>query len=138
MLWVAIQGNNHPMNTQKTRDIGAHSRPHRLAKLDGRTREAKRLREITRDLTNHVGGAAQVSAAQRYLIQRTAIDILRLELLDADMATGRISDHSARIAHALRNSVRLALRDLKPTAPPTETLQDYLRRTANGAAEAAA
>src|SRR5947207_12854550 len=91
---------------ERTRHIGPHSRIHRLSKPDGRTREAKRLKAITQDLLAHVGGAGHVSAPQRYLIERTAIDILRLELLDGDMATGRVSDHSARIAHALRNSVR--------------------------------
>ena len=86
--------------------------------------------------------AARIRSARRkrFLIQRTAIDILRLELLDVDMATGHITDHAARVAHALRNTVRLALRDLglKPTAPATPTLQDYLRAKAASASEAAA
>lgn len=97
---------------QKGRNIGGASRPHRLAKLDGRTREARRLRQINRELTDHVGGSDRVSAAQKYLIARTAIDILRLELLDAEMAAGTVSNHDARVAHALRNTVRLALRAL--------------------------
>jgi hypothetical protein len=75
------------------------------------------LRAITEELTAHVGGPGQVSAPQRYLIQRTAIDILRLELLDHEMQAGTVSAHDARVAHALRNSVRLSLRDLGMRQP---------------------
>jgi hypothetical protein len=106
-----------------TAPVGPCSRQGRLAKLDGRTREARRLRAITGELTEHAGGADRVSVAQRYLIQRTAIDLLRLELLDGEMAAGTVSNHDARVAHALRNTVRLALRDLGLQAaaarPPT-------------------
>jgi hypothetical protein len=108
-----------------------------LAKLDGRTREARRLRQIERDLTENAGGPDRVSAPQRYLIQRTAIDILRLELLDNEMALGTVSAHDGRVAHALRNSVRLALRDLgglKAAAPPIGRTMDDLRREAREAA----
>jgi uncharacterized protein (UPF0371 family) len=100
------------MSTEKTRHIGAHSRANRLSKPDGRTREARRLKTITENLLNHAGGAERVTATARYLIERTAIDIVRLELLDGEMTTGRVSNPSARTAHALRNSVRLALREL--------------------------
>jgi hypothetical protein len=99
------------------------------------------LREITRDLTDHVGGAERANAAQRYLIARTAIDILRLELLDAEMAAGTVSNHDARVGHALRNTVRLALRELKPVAPKAPSLADHLAalaaREAPGGSEAA-
>jgi hypothetical protein len=77
------------------------------------------LRAITSDLVNHVGGPDRVTVPQRILIERTAVDLLRLELLDAEMAAGTFSDHDGRIAHALRDSVRLALRELglAPAAP---------------------
>ncbi len=93
-------------------------RPNRLRKLDGRTREARRLREITKELIEHCGGAERISAAQRFLVERTAMDLLRLELLDHKMATGTLTEHDGRIAHALRNTVRLSLREigLKPAA----------------------
>ena len=111
-----------------TSPIGACSRPNRLSKLDGRTREARRLRAITTELTEHVGGADRVSVAQRYLIERTAIDLLRLELLDGEMAAGTVSNHDARVAHALRNTVRLALKELgmAPAAAKPPSLQEYL------------
>jgi hypothetical protein len=84
---------------------------------------------IKNDLAAHLGGWSRVSVAQRYLIERAAIDILRLELLDAEMATGTFSEHDGRVAHALRNSVRLMLRDLgyKAVTPPAQpVLADVL------------
>jgi len=69
-------------HTEKiTRPLGAAFRSNTLKKLDGRTKTARRLREIISELTEHCGGVERVSAAQRYLIERTAIDILRLEAL---------------------------------------------------------
>jgi hypothetical protein len=124
-----------------TPSIGGASRPNRLAKLDGRTREAKRLRQISRELTDHCGGADRVTAAQRYLIERTAIDILRLELLDNEMTMGTVSAHDARVAHALRNTVRLALRDLGlAQAPKAAAPMDAVQyaRMLDAAAETAA
>ena len=61
-------------------------------------------------------GPGSGQCAQRYLIERTAIDLLRLETLDAKMALGTISDYDGRSAHALRNTVRLALHDLQHEA----------------------
>src|SRR5262252_3982269 len=63
-----------------TPQIGATSPVNRFKKLDGRTREAKRLAQIKRDLTEEAGGEGRVSAAAKYLIERVSIDILRLEL----------------------------------------------------------
>jgi hypothetical protein len=97
-----------------TRQIGACSRRDALRKIDGRTRSGRYLRQIERELIEHLGGSA--SAPQRYLVERVAVDLLRLRLLDSEMAAGTISDHDARVAHALRNSVRLALRELGPPA----------------------
>jgi hypothetical protein len=94
-----------------TRLPGAY-RPHKLAKLDKRTREARRMRQIEADLFEHVGGVDRATAPQKYLIERTAIDIVRLELLDTKMTNGSITEYDARISHALRGAVRLALRQL--------------------------
>ena len=90
--------------------IGATSRVDRLRSIDGRTAIGRRLRQIVRELVAHVGG--QPSAPQRYLIDRVAVDLVRLEMLDAKIASATFSAHDGRVAHALRNSVRLALREL--------------------------
>lgn len=94
------------------------------------------MRAIVRELTDHVGGPDKVTAPQRILIQRTAVDLLRLELLDAEMAAGTFSAHDSRVAHALRNSVRLALRDLglSPRLPAGPSLAEHLARNYGNAA----
>jgi hypothetical protein len=106
--------------------IGPRSRPHRLRKLDGRSREAKYLRRIERELIDDLGGPEHVSAAKRLLVERVAIDLMRLELLDARMAAETVTVHDARVAHALRNSVRLTLRalGLESAAPRAPTLAE--------------
>jgi hypothetical protein len=114
------------LSVTDTARIGTCSRPHVLRKLDGRRREAKYLRRIERELTDHLGGADRVSVAQRLLIERVAIDLMRLELLDGRMAAGTITAHDGRVAHALRNSVRLALKDLglqAAAAKPMDALE---------------
>lgn len=114
--------------TQKASPVAGILRPHRLSKIDGRSTVGRRLRAITRELIDHCGGAGQISAAQRYLIERVAIDLIRLELLDQKMAEGSLSIGEGRIAHALRNAVRLCLRDLgmKAAASRQPTLQEHL------------
>jgi hypothetical protein len=67
---------------------GGAARRDRLEKIDGRTKPAKRLRTITLDLVAHLGSPERVNPAQRYLIERVAIDILRLEKLDLKTAGG--------------------------------------------------
>ena len=101
-------------------EIGPTSPRHRLRKLDRRTREGRFLDRTEAALLDHAsrGGAEPVSMPKRILIGRVAADLLRLEMLDRKMLDGTASDHDLRIGHALRNSVRLALRDLGLDAPP--------------------
>jgi hypothetical protein len=72
--------------------------------------------------------------AQKYLIQRLAIDILRSELLDFRAATGTLTDLDARVAHALRGTIRLGLRKLqglgkkarsRPEPTPTQLVEMF-------------
>jgi hypothetical protein len=77
-----------------------------------------------------------VSVPQRILIERVASDLLRLELLEEKLAAKAFTDHDARVAHALRNSIRLALRDLgfeKGSQVPTPSLEAYLAKKASSA-----
>jgi hypothetical protein len=99
-----------------------------LRKVDGRTGPGRYIRQVQRELIEHCGGPARISVAQRLLCERTAVDLLRLKLIDADLADGNASDHVCRVAHALRNTVRLALRDLglHAAAQPAPSLADYL------------
>lgn len=74
--------------------LGPYSRPHSLAKLDGRRREAKLMQETIRELTEHVGGSPSV--VQRRLIQRAAVLALRLAMMDAKAPDGSLSEKDAR------------------------------------------
>jgi hypothetical protein len=117
------------------RRLDARHRTNTLRRLDGRSKEARRLKTITADLVAHLGGPERVSVASGILIERVAVDLVRLERLDAEAANGTFSEHDGRVAHALRNSVRLALKDLglapvsaTAAAPPMDQLQSHLRR----------
>ena len=66
--------------------IGAHSRPHTLAKVDGRTREAAILSRVRADLTEHMGGNPNI--VQKMLIERCAWLAVRLALLDKKIERG--------------------------------------------------
>ncbi len=90
--------------------------------IDGRSKEGKFLRCCEAELVAHVGGSP--SFAQKLLIRRAARAMLRLELLDAKMASGDWTDHDARTFGGLNNALRLALRELgvretKPKPIPT-------------------
>ena len=118
----------------KPADIGPLSPRHRLRRLDRRTKEGKFIFSTEQALFAHLGGAERVSVTKRILIERVACDLLRLELLDEKILTGAFTDHDMRIAHALRNSVRLALRDLGLDAPSPKapTLTDYIAQRKTG------
>ena len=120
-----------------TAEIGPHSPRFRLRRLDRRTRAGKFLIATERALSGHLGGPEQVSVPQRILIERVASDLLRLELLEEKLAAKTFTDHDARVAHALRNSIRLALRDLgfdKAVSSPALSLDAYLAQKGADAA----
>ena len=98
--------------------------------LDGRTRQAKLMAQIRRDLTAHLGGSP--SATQRMVVDRLARVCLRLELFDEKLAGGTMTDHDARAYGALHNSFRLLLRELgmKAAPKPAPTLAEILARPA--------
>lgn len=103
-----------PRSAVSAHRVGPYSRPHALARLDKRTREARFLKRVRDELTAYLGGSEHMTVPQRILVARVAVDLLRLELLDQKIARGEeLTDHDGRIAHALRNSIRLMLRDLE-------------------------
>lgn len=106
--------------------IGPYSNPDRLAKLDGRRREARQIREAIADLTRHVGG--RPSPVQRRLIERAAVLALRLALMDAKSPDGSLSEKDAREYLCWNNSYVRTLRQLglKGAAPAAPTLADHI------------
>ena len=97
---------------KKASALGPHSRRHRLAILDGRTREARLLKATIDELNRHVGGAP--TALQTRLINRIARLELYLTMQDAraDENGGLLSERDSRQYLAWCNSIRLAMRDL--------------------------
>ena len=96
-------------------------------KVDGRSREGRFLLKCEAELTAQVG---EPSFTTRLLIRRLARAMLRLELIDEKLVSGKLSAHDARTFSALSNSVRLIARELGVQAatsvekPPS--LHDYL------------
>jgi hypothetical protein len=103
--------------------IGPYSRPHMLAKIDGRTKESRLLAAARAELTRHVGGSP--NSIQRTLIERAARLMLYLEVMDREtLETGTMSERASRQYLAWSNSLRLTLRDLGVKAAPSEKLPD--------------
>ena len=91
--------------------LGPYSRPSVLAKLDGRTREARLLAEVRADLTAHVGG--NPSATQARMIERAAWLSLHVAQIDAKAAAGgALTDHDCRTYLAWSNTLTKLLRHL--------------------------
>ena len=93
-----------------TEPIGPYSRPHRLAKLDGRTMIAKLMRETRAALIAHVGG--EPSATQRALIERVVWLTVKCSLIDAKIVAGTDNYYDSKSYLAWSNALRRALRDL--------------------------
>jgi hypothetical protein len=105
--------------------LGAHSRPHNLAKIDQRTREAALLRRVREELTAHVGG--NPSAVERVLIERCCWVQLRLAMLDKKLASGRdFTEIDSNVYLAWANTLARTLVRLgvKPAATRPPTLAD--------------
>jgi hypothetical protein len=76
-------------------EIGPHSRPNVLAKLDGRRREARLMQQVREHLMRHLGGSP--SAVQRALVDRVAILSLHVALFDARaLKAGGLSERDGR------------------------------------------
>lgn len=115
--------------------LGPYSRPHALAKMDGRTREARLLRDLRSDLVKHVGG--KPSATQRALIDRAAWLSLHVAQMDAKAADGRaLTEHDSRTYLAWSNSLTRTLAQLGTTGvvEPPRSFRERMLEKAGAAA----
>jgi hypothetical protein len=111
--------------------IGPYSRPPALAKLDGRSSEARMMRKVRNDLVAHVGG--KPSATQSMIIERIVNLSLRVATMDRKFtATGVVTEHDTAQYLAWSNSLSRALRELgmKGAPPKAPTLEEIRRRSA--------
>jgi len=107
--------------------LSPHSRPGKLAVIDGRRAEARRLKEIRAELAGHVG--KDVSITQKMMIERIAMIMLRIELMDGRaLKKGDMTERDAREYLAWNNTVTRMLRQLglKGAPPSPRTLADHL------------
>ena len=91
-----------------------HSRPGRLALIDGRTAQAQFMKRIKNDLTRHVGG--QPSVTQRMAIDQCAMLSLRLHMMDR----AELQDRSAKNTHeyaTLTSALSALLQQLSEPVP---------------------
>ena len=102
-------------------------------KVDGRSREGRFLLKCEAELTAQLG---EPMFTQRLLIRRLARAMLRLELIDEKLTSGKLSAHDARTFSALSNQVRLIARELglkqASTAKALLTLADVLAERGKG------
>lgn len=101
-----------------------------LLRADGRSREARLLVSIRKELVEHVGG--DPNAVQRALIEQAAQLRLRIALMDRKFAeTGIQTELDSRTYLAWTNSYARLLARLGPPPPPPKgapALRDYLAR----------
>jgi hypothetical protein len=116
--------------------LGAYSQEIVLARPDGRSKEARLLQQVRRELLSHIGG--NPSAPQTALIERAAMLQLRVATLDSKILEGTFSEYDAKVYLAFSNSLcrTLAALGLKPAASKAPTLGDIARDIAAAKAEA--
>lgn len=99
-----------------------------IAQADGRSREARRFRDVYADLIEHAGGDSRISEARRHLVKRATALIVWCEMVEAKLANGETLDTSAY--NGACNTLRRLLADigldrkLKDVTPP---LGQYLQ-----------
>ena len=100
-----------------TRTIGPYSRPHTLAKLDRRTREARLMQPTRAALVAHVGG--RPTAVQAALIEQAVQLHLRIAAIDRKFTeTGQQTDRDSRTYLAWANTYGRLLARLGLAATP--------------------
>jgi hypothetical protein len=112
--------------------LGPHSRPGKLAIIDGRSAEARRMKAIRQELVAHLGNSA--STTQRMMIDRIAMLTLRVELMDRKaLKLGGQTDHDSRQYLAWANSISKMLRHLGLAGQPAKqkSLADHLAERAH-------
>ena len=92
-----------------------------LAKVDGRTREARLMARTRADLVAHCGGSP--SATQRALIERAVNLSVRVAAMDAKFVEdGTMTEHDSRTYLAWSNTLARTMRQLGLNGPAPRPL----------------
>ncbi len=105
-----------------------------LADVDGRSREARRYRDVYVALVAHLGGEGYASETKRHLAKRASALIVWAEVEEAKLATGEELDVQTYTTAV--NALRRLLGDLgleRVARDVTPPLADYLAAKAQGA-----
>jgi hypothetical protein len=101
--------------------LSRYSAPNALAKLDGRTREARLMQQVRNELTEHVGGSP--SATQRALIERAVNLSVRIAVMDQRFAeTATQTEHDSRTYLAWSNTLTRTMRSLGLNGPSSPSV----------------
>ncbi len=105
-----------------------------LADVDGRSREARRYRDVYIALVAHLGGEDHASETKRHLAKRASALIVWAEVEEAKLATGKELDVQTYTTAV--NALRRLLGDLgleRAARDVTPPLADYLNAKAREA-----
>lgn len=101
------------------KQLGPYSGPSRLAKLDGRTREGRLMRDTRRALVQHVGG--HPSVAQALIIDRIVNLTIRIAAMDRKFAeVGMMTDGDTAVYLAWTGTLTRSLRELGIKGAPAK------------------
>lgn len=95
-----------------------------LEGIDGRTPGARRFRDLIDSFASDLGGAQDLSEAERALVKQAASVTIRAEQLQAAIVRGEAVDPDELIR--LSNTSRRLLASIRRRAAPKPTLTDYL------------
>jgi hypothetical protein len=104
-----------------------------LAKIDGRSQLAKRLKMLRADLIAHCGGAP--SATQLALIGQAVTLQMRMDLMDNQVETFEMGTGGTQNRYlAWANAFQRLMKQLgqKATAKPTMSLAEHLAQRSGG------
>jgi hypothetical protein len=122
-------------STQGGAHLGPYSRPATLARIDGRSREARFRKALRAQLVQHVGGKPSVTQAA--LIELAVDTALQIELMkQARAENGSLTPHDHRVFLAWQNTYRRTLGQLgmRGEAPPAPSLADIFATAPQAAA----
>ena len=116
-----------------TRSRVSNGRELFLGDVDGRSREARRFRDVYAGLVAHLGGEDHASEVKRHLAKRASALIVWSEVEEAKIATGETLDVQTYTTAV--NALRRLLGDLglERVARDVTPLSDYLTAKAAGA-----
>ena len=114
-----------------TRSRVSNGRELFLGEVDGRSREARRYRDVYAGLVAHLGGADVVTEPRRHLAKRASALVVWAEMEEARLATGEVLDVQTYTTAV--NALRRLLVDLgleRVAHDVTPPLADYLKAKA--------